>query len=350
MLLAMLRHLSVPLILALVLGGWAHGVGTGGGGGGGGGGQPGVYYVAVGGSDGNDGQTLANAWASPNHALNCGDVVHMQAGTYNPANFAAGQWGTVSNCPSVTSGSYFATLICDGPNVQDCAVPGTGGNAVQVTASNWMVKHVYTTANYAGGGCLWAGDGTTLYHHIAFIDTYAKNCGAGVQSVMVDYVAYVGLLTYGGDVSGLCVKGYQQWHPVNIDTFSGTHNFTAGAFIFNTVSTAGCGDALLLIGWDHLDDTSIAYTGIGAVEQSLIIGNSAWCVVPHQVSAPLFIDHVSCWGNVRGADRTLNSELILSSTGATTVTNSIFQATISQTAGSTGTPACATTSNGAVFG
>src|SRR5215831_6437087 len=312
MLLAMLRHLSVPLILALVLGGWAHGVGTGGGGGGGGGGQPGVYYVAVGGSDGNDGQTLANAWASPNHALNCGDVVHMQAGTYNAANFAAGQWGTVSNCPSVTTGSYFATLICD--------------------------------------GCLWAGDGTTLYHHIAFIDTYAKNCGAGVQSNKVDYVAYVGLLTYGGDVVGQCVKGYQQWHPVNIDTFSGTHNFTAAAFIFNTVSTAGCGDALLLLGWDHLDDTSIPYTGIGAVEQSLIIGNSSWCVVPHQVSALLFIDHVSCWGNVRGADRTLNSELILSSTGATTVTNSIFQATISQTAGSTGTPACATTSNGAVFG
>ena len=349
--LVMLRRLSVVLsvvlTLALTLGGWSHGIGTGGGGGG----TPvaGVYYLAPGGSDGNDGQTPANAWASPNHPLNCGDVVHMQAGSYNPLNFAAGKWGTVANCPSTTTGSYFASLVCDGPFVQDCSLTGSGGNVVQVTASNWLVKHLFATANYANGRCFTAGDAVTLYHHIAFVDVYAKNCGAGVLADKVDYVAYVGLLSYGGDVVGQCVTAYKQNHPVNLDSFSGTHNFTAAAFVLNTVSTAGCGEGLLLLQWDHLDDTAIVYTGQGAIEQSLAIGNGAWCVAPVAITAPVFIDHVSCWGNFRGTDRTANSEAGLFSTKNTTVSNGIFQATINQTAGSTGTPACATTNNGAVF-
>ena len=341
------RLVGVLGVLAALVGGWSHGIGTGGGGV-----TPvaGVYYLAPGGSDGADGQVPGRAWASPAHALNCGDVVHMQPGSYDPANFAAGKWGSVANCPAATNGSFFATLICDGPNVQDCAIPGNGGNAVQITASNWQMIGGFASANYANGNCFVAGDGTTTYHHIAFINVYARNCGAGVQANKVDYVAYVGLLAYGGDVTGQCFKGYELLHPVNVNTIGGTHVFTAGAFVLNTNSTAGCGDGVSINQWDHTDDTSIVYTGQGAIEQSLIIGNAAWCLVPNAVAAPLRIRNVSCWGNFRDGNRFQNAELFLSTTGNTQITNSIFQATLNQIAGSVGTPTCANPANGAVFG
>ena len=92
-----------------------------------------TYYMSPTGSDSNNGLTAATAWATPNHAVNCGDVIIAAAGSYRTFQ---GTWGTVSNCPSTsggidgTGGVYFATLLCGGSYVGACYIttkaPTTG--------------------------------------------------------------------------------------------------------------------------------------------------------------------------------------------------------------------------------
>ena len=60
-----------------------------------------TYYMSPTGSDSNNGLTAATAWATPNHAVNCGDVIIAAPGTYN-GNFSS--WGKVSSCPSTSGG------------------------------------------------------------------------------------------------------------------------------------------------------------------------------------------------------------------------------------------------------
>ena len=94
-----------------------------------------TYYMSPTGSDSATGTSPSTAWASPNHALNCGDVIIMKAGTYS----ALPAWGTVSNCPSRsggidgTGGIYFAVVLCAGPDLGSCAVSG-GGRTMRLTS------------------------------------------------------------------------------------------------------------------------------------------------------------------------------------------------------------------------
>src|SRR5262245_55446482 len=50
-----------------------------------------IRYMSPTGNDSANGLTPATAWASPNHPMNCGDVIIAAAGTYN-RNFLG--WGT----------------------------------------------------------------------------------------------------------------------------------------------------------------------------------------------------------------------------------------------------------------
>jgi type 1 fimbria pilin len=53
-----------------------------------------TYYISPTGSDSNSGTVIGSPWLSPNHALNCGDVIMGAAGSYSAANFQNGKWGT----------------------------------------------------------------------------------------------------------------------------------------------------------------------------------------------------------------------------------------------------------------
>lgn len=68
-----------------------------------------TYYMSPTGSDSYDGteqtHTTGNTgpWATPNHAVQCGDVIIAETGAYNSANFdsyshGSSIWGTVSGC------------------------------------------------------------------------------------------------------------------------------------------------------------------------------------------------------------------------------------------------------------
>src|ERR1700723_802852 len=59
-----------------------------------------TYYMSPTGSDSNNGLTAATAWATPNHAVVCGDVIVAAAGNYASMS----HWGTVSACPSTSGG------------------------------------------------------------------------------------------------------------------------------------------------------------------------------------------------------------------------------------------------------
>ena len=115
------------------------------------------------GSDSNNGLTAATAWATPNHAVSCGDVIIAAAGSYPDLSSTL---GTVSNCPSTsggidgTGGVYFATLLCGGSYVGACYITtkaATTGNTVgiQITQSNWAVEGWYV--NTSGHGRAFEG-------------------------------------------------------------------------------------------------------------------------------------------------------------------------------------------------
>src|ERR1700733_11336328 len=80
-----------------------------------------TYYISPTGSDSNSGTVIGSPWLSPNHSLNCGDVIQASAGSYSAANFQNGKWGTVT-CPG---GNNVAWLQC--ATFDACKINSTTG-------------------------------------------------------------------------------------------------------------------------------------------------------------------------------------------------------------------------------
>ena len=216
-----------------------------------------TYFMSPTGSDSNNGLTAATAWATPNHAVNCGDVIIAAAGSYGPFQ---GNWGTVSNCPSTsggidgTGGIYFATVLCGGSYVGASEITTkapTSGNteAFQVSNSNWAVEGWYVNTSGHGRAfesyaCTYAGG---IKHHVAFInDISADNllaagtndCGQDEGSTSVpspvgtDYFAVVGMIAQNSAQDPICLAAIDVVSPGVLDTKSGTHYFLYGNFSY----------------------------------------------------------------------------------------------------------------------
>lgn len=147
-----------------------------------------TFYIATNGNDANPG-TAAQPWATPDHALRCGDTIaHSRiGGTSGPAR---PQTATIS------------PWICNGTYVQSCLFTNSvvGTSIMVVNSSNWLVRGVTAVNNVQYGGCF---GGWRRLHR--FVNVYAKNCGAGTGTSGQDYVAYVGSLFYGGaGLGGQC--------------------------------------------------------------------------------------------------------------------------------------------------
>lgn len=268
---------------------WTHGVPIGIGGGGSGGGIPFtlptgdvLHFVSPTGSDSNDGLTPATAWLTPNHAMNCGDMI-LASGDYsasaNAGNFD-GTWGTVSNCPSTsggidgTGGIYFAILLCAASDLTGCNMNFTGGNnnsgfswAIDVPVSNWSVQGFQIHGN-TGTGCM-IGDGFfNKIHHIAFVNNVLFNCQLGVNARDngtdhtsglaanngFDYTAFIANIAQNSEQNTICTAGIVMVGPAAVDTNSGTHLIQYGNFAFNTPNN-GCGTDIE----NHMLDTPDAH-------------------------------------------------------------------------------------------
>ena len=205
-----------------------------------------TYYMSPTGSDSNNGLTAATAWATPSHAVNCGDVIIAAAGSYSDLQ----SFGSVSSCPSTsggvdgTGGVYFATLLCGGSYVGACDITtkaATSGNtvAIEIATNNWAVEGWYV--NTSGHGRAFEGYACSgVIHHIAFInDISADNlqaadtndCGKS-GSYGVDYFATVGVIAQNSAQDPICLAAIDVVGPGVYNTAVGTHYFVYGNFSY----------------------------------------------------------------------------------------------------------------------
>ena len=247
-----------------------------------------TYYVATTGNDGNPG-TLASPWLTPNHAVVCGDVIIAAAGSYS----AFGTFGTVSNCPSTTGGIdgtggvYFATLLCGGKDLgtSGCSIP-----SINIAKNNWAAEG--WTCN--GGGttrCFEANasaSGTTIIHHVAFINDVAYNALQGydtndgginhnVPGNGVDYFAVVGSIAQNAAQDAICLAAVDFVGPANYDSLAGTHLYANGVFSYsnaNPACTASYDTESFM--FDTLD--AHGYNNQGVIENSIGFNSDRACI------------------------------------------------------------------------
>ena len=296
--------------------------------------------------------------------MNCGDVIIAAPGAYNNNQFGVGNWGAVSKCPSTSGGidgkggTYFAVLLCGGPDVTSCTVDGGGQEAFRVDSSNWAVEGFEGTQQAAaseGGfavGCFSATSETSAtLHHIAFINDIANGgdaAGFGSYSYTgpgggVDQFALVGAIAYNAAPSqgggGICGSGISII-PVNgPDTSSGTHIFVSGAFSYKNINApvgAGCntdGEGLIFDSWGIQP-----YKYQAVVEQNAFWANGGpgFEAFPQgnftsDDQATIVVFNNTSYGNYQDPLHQGSGELLLNqvypTTGSYTFTNNIFEAT-----------------------
>ena len=216
------------------------------------------------------GGSLASSapWATPNHALNCGDVIIASAGAYSTGQFGR-NWGAVSNCPSTTGGIdgtggvYFAVALCGGSDLASCTISGTGsGNPTTLVEyyggqSNWAVEGflVNSGGNTRGFGIRTINDACAtgyISHHIASINNIVYNssqafgfndCGkfAGTTTTnFADYTAVIGMVAQNANQDGICLGAIDFVGLGNYDTNAGTHAYMYGNFALNNQTVSGC--------------------------------------------------------------------------------------------------------------
>ena len=216
-----------------------------------------TYFMAPNGNDASAGTSTATAWKTPNHPLQCGDVIIAAPGNYPRLQ----TWGAVSNCPSTTGGIdgtggvNFATVLCAG-NVGACTIinpPGGLTYGVWVDNSNWAVEGWAVSQGYNAGNSGFAyvidGTGSTNVHHVAFINDIAYNNASAVfsqdngQSGVAgsDYWAVIGMIAQNsaGRNDGYYDAAIDVIGIANHDTAPGTHIFVSQNFAINNLQTTG---------------------------------------------------------------------------------------------------------------
>lgn len=257
------------------------------------------YYITTSGSDSNNGTSIATAWATPNHALNCsslgGDYIHVQPGTYSNQQFGASppNSGAPTTTPFGAAGTgcsghgVFRTVQCAGTTLGACLIDNTGGGywTVWITTPYWIFKGFQVTAPVGFDPCIAVGynDGvqyapvTSNGHDVLLINNWVHDCQR-TGSAIGDYVAVIGQVNFNTAGQGTD-SGIDIYEPDNFDTNSGTHIFVAGAFVIGTTITVSDtdGEGIIHDDWDCTQHNVChqAYTGQGVIEQSMSIGNAS---------------------------------------------------------------------------
>lgn len=204
------------------------------------------YYISPTGSDSNNGTSVSTPWLSPNHAVNCGDVLNAAAGTYSTINFTSGKWGTVT----CTSGNNVAWLKCT--TFDTCKISSTTADAMWVDKSFWGVQGWEASTNGSSNNeaaCFrMTPSGAYILHHVVFANDIANGCqggGYGAYNTSTtageDYLNVIGSIAYNAaQGAGQCFSGISIYQPINSDTVAGTHIFIGGNFSYGNVDPAVC--------------------------------------------------------------------------------------------------------------
>jgi hypothetical protein len=271
-----------------------------------------TYYLDIaanGASDSNNGLTTGAPWLTPNHAVNCGDVILAAASSsYAASNFANGKWGTVT----CAGNNDVAWLKC--ATFDTCIIGASGSpyKAMDVTASYWGIQGwEANNAATATVACftvepLYAG--SIAVHHVIFANNVANSCRTGFaaqnhsETLGIDYLVWIGNIAYNGTASAEGA-GFDVYQPIATDSVPGTHLYWAGNFAWaNEDNTAYDGE-----GWniDTLDGSQgslpSAYNQQVVIDNNISIFNGAagiWgSAGGGNTSAPVYIRHNTTYGN-----------------------------------------------------
>lgn len=236
-----------------------------------------TYYMAAsGGSDSNAG-TSGSPWATPNHALNCGDILYAQTGTYTgTTSFNYGSWGTVTGthpCAAFLKCLTFAA----------CTVTSSDDPSMFVTASHWAIMgFVLTqTGTAAGNGyaCIQVTPPSGVLTDFLIADNVFNGCfGGSVSFAGDDYLAFIANVVYNaGQTSVACSSNVSVFEPKNFDTLNGTHIYIAQNVSYDSTEPNPCNGATPTDGEGYIFDTwsANAYAGQGVMENNIALYNGS---------------------------------------------------------------------------
>ena len=305
-----------------------------------------TYYMSPTGSDSNSGRSPATAWATPNHAVNCGDVIIAAAGDYSRTGF--GSWGQVSNCPSTSGGLaaspggiYFAVLLCGGADLEACH---SNGVPWEMQASNWAVEG-FKVSNPGNdypyrAFDVWACQ--RILHHFAFINDVAFNtasgyhtndCGDTSTNIGVDYFAVVGSIAQNAAQNTANPEAaIDDVNPGNSDTNAGTHAIFYGDFSWNNTAASQTPydtEAMMFDTWAQRP-----YVGTGVMVNNMAWRSWRYCMQATGTATGTGVIwkwyNNTCYGNVQStATECCDAEINVSIGGSWpfTIANNIAQTT-----------------------
>jgi hypothetical protein len=313
-----------------------------------------TYFLAPaasGGNDSNNGTSASTPWLTPNHAVNCGDVILAAACTYTDTNFAGGHWGTVT-CPAGNNVAWLKCLTFDA-----CKITVSGSfNEMDVTSSYWGVQGWEITATSNTNQCFEAyPPGSTTIHHIIYANNVANGCydggfGAGpAGNAGVDYYVIIGNIVYNAaQGSNSCNSGIDLYEPKQSDTAAGTHIYIAGNFTWSNSNPSTCaggaptdGEGILIDTPDGSQGGTTPYTQQIVIKSNIVLANGGRGIevfnnTAGSSHATIYVEYNTVWGNnldtndVPGGDC---GNIMVSSAQNTTVLNNIAVPTTAATCG-----------------
>jgi len=277
-----------------------------------------TYYLSPYGSDSNSGTSASASWVSPNHSLNCGDVIVATASTaYSATNFYTGKWGTV-NC---SAGNSVAWLKC--ATFDACKISTNANQGMWVDKSYWGVQgwEVTTSASDTYGPCFIAEPNYSHpveIHHIIFANDVANGCSQGGfitvnrGNASVDYLAVVGSIAYDtAQGSNSCASGISIYQPVESDSSAGTHIYIAGNFAYSNLDPHECAGGSPTDGEGIIFDTfdgrqgglSKPYAAQAVVYNNIVVNNGEKGIYVNNNSngsshATVWFSQNTSWGNL----------------------------------------------------
>jgi hypothetical protein len=244
------------------------------------------YFLAPsggGGNDSNNGTSSGTPWLSPNHAVNCGDVITAASGTYSQFNFGSTNWGTVT----CAAGNNVAWIKC--ATFDACKIAATAGHAgMWISTNYWGVQgwEVSATGNFSD--CFnFTPTGASTIHHVIFANNVCNGGGAGIvtssenSTTSTDYIAFVGNISWNASQStSLCASGLSIFEPIASDTQPGTHIYVAGNFSFDNASPTGClgsatydGNGIVFDDWGNVQSGGAPYAQQAVIDNNITVFN-----------------------------------------------------------------------------
>ena len=302
------------------------------------------YYIAnastsPAGSDSNNGTSASTPWLTPNHSLNCGDMILAAASTaYVGSNFAF-------TFPAVTcaAGNNVAWLACATPFA--CSITSSTGYDIDMQYGYWGVEGWVISETGTVYPCVELNPNSNgEMHHVIFANNVFNGCGRdgiaannGTSTIGTDYFAYVGNIAYNtGGSSSQCSAGLSFESPIASDTLPGTHMYMGGNFAWGNTSNCADGEGIIfdtLDGTESGPPTAVPYAQQAVAENNLLIYNAGAGLqvdINNGGSGPwsrvYFTHNTVAYNDVGPSTQTVCGEIMIASTVTTQVLRNLVYA------------------------